>query len=36
MSILDEAREKINAIDEQMAQLFEQRMQTVQTAHLKR
>ena len=30
MSILDEAREKINAIDEQMAQLFEQRMQTVE------
>lgn len=30
MSILDEAREKINAIDEQMAQLFEQRMKTVE------
>ena len=30
MSVLDEAREKINTIDEQMAKLFEQRMKTVE------
>lgn len=30
MSMLDEAREKINTIDEQMAKLFEQRMKTVE------
>lgn len=30
MSMLDEAREKINAIDKQMAKLFEQRMKTVE------
>ena len=30
MSLLDDARKRINAIDEEMAKLFEQRMQAVE------
>ena len=30
MSMLEDARKRINAIDEQMAELFEQRMKTVE------
>jgi len=29
MSLLDDARKRINAIDEEMAKLFEQRMQAL-------